>query len=203
MAAASSAVASPVVTVDQDQRIVLYDVSWSDYVRLNDTLGRPGLRMTYCEGALELMSPSFEHEAWKTMAARLVELHAFLRKLPLNGYGSTTFRSKAKKRGAEPDECWTVGRIAKKGDMPDVVLEVIRSSPLLDKLSVYDGLRVPEVWIFRDGGFEVHRRRAAGGYDRLERSTFLPQLDLDLLARFVMRDDQDAALREFAAAIEG
>jgi hypothetical protein len=29
-----------------------------DYVILREALDTPGLRMTYCEGALELMSPS-------------------------------------------------------------------------------------------------------------------------------------------------
>ena len=66
--------------------------------------------MTYCEGMLELMSPSFGHEVDKTSIARLVELYGFLRRLRLNGYGSTTFRREARQRGAEPDECYCVGR---------------------------------------------------------------------------------------------
>lgn len=181
--------------------MLVYNVSWSNYVLLSDTLTTPGLRMTYCEGALELMSPSREHETWKTTAARLVELYAFLRKLPLLGYGSTTFRREARERGAEPDECWRFGSIMKDGELPDVVLEVIRSQPLLDKLRVYDGLEVPEVWLFRNGVFEVYRRRSEGGYDLRERSTFLPELDLGFVARFVTREDQDVALREFADAV--
>ncbi len=91
----------------------------------------------------------------------------------------------------------------KDGEIPDVVLEVIRSNPLLDKLRVYDGLEVPEVWLLRDEAFAVYRRRTEGGYERIERSGFLPDLDLELVARFVTREDQDVALREFADAIQG
>lgn len=86
---------------------------------LRDAVDTPGLRMTYCQGVLELMSPSREHELCKTSIARLVELYAFLRELPLNGYGSTTFRREAKERGVEPDECYRVGSVIRDGELPD------------------------------------------------------------------------------------
>jgi len=185
-----------------DQRMLIRGVSWSDYVLLRKTLDHiPGLRMTFCEGVLELMSPSRSHELWKTTTARLIELYAFLLELPLLGYGSTTFRDEAKERGVEPDECWRVGSQMKDGEIPDIVLEVIYSSPLLDKLYVYDGLEIPEVWLWQDGAFSVHRRRAEGGYVPAERSGLLPELDFALVARFVTREDQDVALREFASAV--
>jgi|HubBroStandDraft_1064217.scaffolds.fasta_scaffold592611_1 hypothetical protein len=40
-----------------------------------------------------------------------------------------------------------------------------------------------------------------GGIPLRYRSIFLPALDLALVARFVMREDQDVALREFADAV--
>lgn len=79
-----------------------------------------------------------------TSIARLVELYAFLKRLQLIGYGSTTFRLEAKERGAEPDECYCLGHPIKQGDFPDIVLEVIYTTPILDKLSVYAGFGVPE-----------------------------------------------------------
>ena len=36
----------------------------------------------------------------------------------------------------------------------------------------------------------------AGEYARIARSTFLPELDFDLIARFAVREDQHRALRE-------
>jgi Uma2 family endonuclease len=181
--------------------MLISGVSWKDYVILREALDTPGLRMTYCEGVLELMSPSRNHELWKKTAARLIELYAFLLRLPLVGYGSTTFRSEAKERGAEPDECWRVGSQMKDGEFPDVVLEMIDTNPILDKLHVYDGFQVPEVWLWKDGAFELYGRRAAGGYERIERSALLPKLDFALLARFVTREDQDVALQEFAETV--
>ncbi len=193
----------PAVMTLPEQRMLIHGVSWKDYVLLREALDSPGLRMTYCEGALELMSPSRSHELWKKTIARLIELYAFLRNLPLLGYGSTTFRLEARERGAEPDECWCVGIQMRDGEFPQIVLEVIYANPLLDKLTVYDGFAVPEVWLWRESAFELYQRRAGGGYDRVERSALLPDLDLALIARFVTREDQDVALQEFAAAVRG
>jgi Uma2 family endonuclease len=183
-----------------EQRLVVYGVRWKDYVILREALDTPGLRMTFCEGALELMSPSRTHEMWKKTIARLIELYAIERNLPLNGYGSTTFRREAKERGAEPDECYRVGSIMKEGEFPDIVLEVLYTNPLLSKLHVYKGFEVPEVWLFRESGFELHRLKD-GEYERVERSTFLPELDFTLIARFAMREDQHEALREMRALL--
>jgi len=178
-----------------EQRMLLHGVSWKDYVILREALDTPGLRMTYCEAMLELMTTSFGHERDKKSIARLVELYGFLRRLRLNGYGSTTFRREAKQRGAEPDECYCVGRAMKEAELPDIVLEVIHTDPLLDKLHVYVGLGVPEVWLFRNAAFEVYRL-AGDHYDRVERSGFLPELDFALIARLAAYGDQQDALDE-------
>jgi Uma2 family endonuclease len=201
MATATWARPSELPVPPPEQRMAIYGVSWKDYVILREALDTPGLRMTYCEGVLEFMSPSRNHELWKKTAARLLETYAFILRMPLVGYGSTTFRNEAKERGVEPDECWRVGSLMKDGEMPDIVLEVICVSPILDKLHVYDGLEVPEVWLWKDGVFELYRRQGQGGYALIDRSTFFPQLDFALVSRFVTREDQDVALQEFADAV--
>jgi Uma2 family endonuclease len=176
-------------------------VSWKEYVILREVLDTPGLRMTYLEGSLELMSPSRAHERNKTTIARLIETYAVLVRAPLIGYGSTTFRKEARERGAEPDECWCVGRQMRDAEFPDIALEIIETAPILDKLAVYDGFEVPEVWLFEDGAFALHRRRKSGGYVRAARSALLPHLDFGLVARYALREDQDVALGEFADAV--
>lgn len=182
--------------------MVIYGVRWRDYVILREALDTPGLRMTFCEGVLEIMSPSRAHELWKKSIARLVELYALERDLPLVGYGSTTFRKEARERGAEPDECYRVGSLMKDGEFPDIVLEVIHESPILDKLHVYEGFEVPEVWLFENGAFRIFRLKE-GRYEKIEGSTFLPGLDFSLIARFASREDQHEALREMRAILRG
>jgi Uma2 family endonuclease len=168
-----------------DQRFVLYGVPWETYVSLRDTLdGSSGLRLTYLEGTLELMSPSRSHEDYKKIIARLLEAYAEEKDLDLRGYGGMTFRRKAKKRGLEPDECYALGRLGKR---PDIAIEVVVSSALVDKLAVYQGLGIPEVWVWEDGKLEVHRLTRKG-YEVQARSEVLPELDLDHLAGFVALD---------------
>lgn len=183
-----------------EQRMLLSNVSWKNYLILRDVLDGPGLRMTYVEGALELMSPSPEHELWKKNIARLVELFAHLKGIDLRGYGSTTFRSEAKERGVEPDECYVIGQ--RLGKVPDIVLEVIRTSPLLDKVAVYAALGVPELWVFRDGAFTLHALTTnTPTYELVSSSAFIPGLDFAVLAGFATREDTGNALRELEAIV--
>jgi len=96
--------------------------------------------MTYLEGWRENTTPSRRHEVSKKQIARLLELFCLERNIPLYGYGSTTFRKEEKQRGLEPDECYS--READR-DLPDVAIEVVVSSPALDRLEVYAGRSSP------------------------------------------------------------
>ncbi len=174
-----------------EKRFVIEGVAWDDYVRLNDALGVPGLRMWFCEGALELMTTSPLHERLKKSIARLIELYAFLTGLRINGYGSATFRAEAKERGAEPDECYVVDATLE--EFPHIVLEVVLTSGGIDKLEVYAGMGVHEVWFFENGAFRLFELHE-DGYRAVERSTSLPGLDFGALARFARMEDQHAAL---------
>src|SRR5260370_28359932 len=101
----------PALEHERDQRVLLHDVPWSQYVALRQIDDRPGLRMTYLEGTLELMSPSTNHEDIKKRIARLLEAWALDRSVELTGFGSATYRSTAKQRGLEPDECYCLGKV--------------------------------------------------------------------------------------------
>ena len=89
-----------------DQRFLLSGITWEQYETLRDLLDKPGLRMTYLEGWLELFMPSEKHERIKKTLARLLEQYAIEKNIRLYGYGSSTYRKQAKQRGLEPDECY-------------------------------------------------------------------------------------------------
>jgi Uma2 family endonuclease len=177
-----------------EQRVLLTGVPWDIYVSLRDAVDTPGVRMTYCEGALELMSPLPEHEETKTTIARLIEMYAIERDVPLYGYGSTTFRSKVKTHGLEPDECYCVSHRLK--DVPDIALEVVLTSGGLEKLPIYKRLGVREVWFWEQDAFHIHALRARG-YEALRASEVMPGLDMDAVAGCVRRSDQHEAVKAF------
>jgi Uma2 family endonuclease len=185
----------------RERRFVLYDVSWATYVSMRDALDEPGLRMTYLEGALELMSPSILHEDGKTIIAQLLEAWSQERDIDLRGYGNATFRREAKRRGLEPDECYKLGRLDDE-EVPDVAIEVIVTHGLVDKMAVYAGLGIREVWTWEPGGaVEVHRL-VDGAYERRARSELLPDLDLALLSQFVRPGESQVGLvKAYRAAL--
>ena len=195
-------VVSPEAPPDLDQRIVLRDVSWEQYEALLALFGDdpPGIRMAYLEGALEIMSPSRKHEAIKTVVARLVEFYALERGISLTGLGSTTFRHAAKEQGIEPDECYCVGEDK---EFPDIAFEVVLTSGGgVNRLAIYAGLGVAEVWLWRDRLFEIYRLGPTG-YERRERSGLLPELDFAQLVPLVEMQDQTRALQTFRDALRG
>jgi Uma2 family endonuclease len=185
----------------KEQRFLLSGVTWEQYETLRSTLdeSHPGLRMFYLEGTLELFMPSEEHEGLSTLIGRMLELYALEANIRLYGYGSTTYRKQARQRGLEPDECYYVGT---KREFPDIAIEVIITSGLLDKLEIYRGLGVGEVWVWQEGQLLIYRLRD-DQYEQIPRSEFLPELDLALLIRCAEIPDQHDAVIAFRDALRG
>lgn len=182
----------------EEQRVVLSGVSWQQYESLLATLGDyPGLRLIYLEGTLEIFMPSPEHEMIKKVVARLLERYAEEVDIPLHGYGSTTFRREAKARGLEPDECYCVHTLK---ELPDFAIEVNLTSGGVDKLAVYKGLGVPEVLIWQNNQLTLYDLRQKT-YQAVNHSQFFPDLDLPLLAQYILPQEQPQAVKEFLKAV--
>ena len=182
-----------------EQRVILYDVTWEQYVQLSDMFVDEFPRMTYLEGTLEIsMTTSPEHERLKKIIARLIETYAVERLINLNGYGSATFRREAVRRGAEPDECYCLGTLA---EIPDIAIEIALTSGGVDKLEVYRGLQVPEVWFWANDQFFVYHLRESG-YELISRSEFLPELDLSVLSQYVGYINQTEAIIAYKTVLQ-
>ena len=184
---------------EDEQRILLSNVTWEAYEALRDSIESASVRMTYLEGWLEIMSPSRGHEVTKKQIARLLELYCLERDIPLFGYGSTTFRKKEKERGLEADECYARGEDK---PIPDFALEVVATRGSLDKLEVYRGLGIREVWVFEAGSFSILTLRG-DHYEAIPASEVLPEPDLATIARFAELPDQHAALRAYREELRG
>jgi Uma2 family endonuclease len=183
----------------EERRVLLHGISWSTYELIRDAIESSAVRMTYFEGALEIMTTSREHEVNKKQIARLLELFCLERDIPLYGYGGMTFKKKELGSGFEPDECYCRGtdRLT-----PDIALEVVISHPLLDKLKVYRKFEVREVWVFEEAAFKVFALRD-GRYELCPASEVFPEVDLVAIARMALMPDQHAALRAFRDELRG
>lgn len=179
------------IVATADQRIILHNVPWSHYEILLAIRGDdPAPRMAYLEGALELMSPSRDHELIKSMIGRLLETYADEVGVDLWPIGSWTLRRAPRERGLEPDECYTIGDPRLK-ERPDLAIEVIWTSGGIDKLEIYRGLEIGEVWQWQDGVIRIHLLDG-DGYREADRSALLPELDVQLLARLATAPPREA-----------
>jgi Uma2 family endonuclease len=104
---------------------------------------------------------------------------------------------KQKVGGAEPDISFCIGT---NKDFPDIVVEVVQTSGGMSQLSIYQGLNVPEVWFWQTGQFVIYHLQGEN-YQQVNRSLFLPELDLSLLATYVQHPEPLDAVLEFRAAI--
>jgi Uma2 family endonuclease len=191
---------APVVSLEQDQRVYLRGLSWSDFEDLLRMRGERLPRVTYLEGTLELMSPSREHERLESLLGRLLEAYAEERELQLDAFGSWLVKEPGAEAGVEPDECYVLG--GREVDVPDLAIEIVWTSGALDKLDVYRRLGVREVWFWRAGRLEVFVLEREG-YRESPASDLLPGLDLGLLAGFLGAEDQTAAVRVFRRRLRG
>lgn len=188
--------------LEPERRFLLEQVPWWAYVALRDALEDSGTRMTYLEGRLELMSPSETHEEQKKLLARLIEAWAEQYDVDLRGFGSTTYRREAERRGLEADECYALGPKVE-DSVPQIAIEVVVSSPLLDKLDVYAGLGIQEVWVWHTATRRIVVHRLSDRqYVQHEQSALLPDLDLALLTSFVRPGESHTALvKEYRSAL--
>jgi hypothetical protein len=72
----------------------------------------------------------------------------------------------------------------------------------MNKLDVYAGLGVAEVWVYEDGRFSAYQL-GPGGYAPQSASQFFPDLDFAVLAEHVAMPDQDDAVRAYWVRLRG
>jgi Uma2 family endonuclease len=176
-----------------DSQLTLPCVTWSQFELVESSFsGIGGVKFAYFDGILEIMAPSPDHEDYKSTIGLLLE--AYMRTVGIRFYarGSATLGSKALGGRKEPDESYNFGV---KKPIPDLVIEVIISSGGIDLLQLYQRLEVPEVWLWQDGMLKVYH--LDGHYQAIDRSSFLPDLDLAILAKYINYHDQYDAVTEF------
>jgi Uma2 family endonuclease len=183
---------------DPDQRVILSGIDWWQFETFLAIRGdRSGVRVTYLEGELEIMRASQSHEMLAKLIARLLEAYADEKGLVFEGYKSMTMRNAPKLRGIEPDECYAIG--APK-DSPDLAVEVMWTRGGIDKLDVYRGLGVKEVWIWKQEELKAYELRG-NAYVEISQSVVIPGLSPSFIAGFLDCETQTEAVRKLRAAL--
>lgn len=188
---------------DPEERRVLSRVSWTQYESLLADLGDASTyRVHYLDGVLEILAPSHNHESGKTQLGNLLELYFLETDTEYFPMGSTTLKQPEQQAGGEPDESYCIGTDK---ECPDLAIEVIVTSGSINRLELYRRLGVREVWFWRKNRLSLYYRREStnaqfadtAGYEPIQRSEVLPDLDLELLTRCLQNPNPLAAAKAF------
>ncbi|MBD2346168.1 Uma2 family endonuclease [Anabaena subtropica] len=197
---------------DSEERFISSGVSWENYESLLAKLeNNSHYRVTYLDEILEIVSPSIRHEKIKTNLGMLLERFFYSKRIRFVPMGSSTFKNKAKKAGAEPDECYCIGEEKK---VPDLAIEVVVTSGSINKLEIYRRLGVTEVWFWQKNQFKLYHLRNNSqneqatvypetyGYELIVTSKILPELDISLLEQCLSISDSIQAVDEFEQGLK-
>jgi Uma2 family endonuclease len=198
------------------RRVVLYNIDWRGYCAIGRILtDRPGLRLTYDRGVLEIMTTSPEHERFKRLIDRLLTAWVDDMGIAMTCLGSMTFKRRKDLRGLEPDQCYWVAHEAEirgKNQIdfrvdppPDLVLEIDISRRSVNRMAIYGAMGVPEVWRYRKQKLSFVALQPDGRYADVPRSLALPPLTPGDLTPFLVRVgavDETALVRQFRGWIQ-
>jgi Uma2 family endonuclease len=190
--------------------LVLNDVSWQEYEDLLAKVGEAkGMRISFAEGVMQVMTLSIEHEGVAAFIQDLVRLISLRLRVKVLFFGSATMKRAKKDKGSEPDLCFYLQSVPLLQNParpnfavdppPDVVVEIDIHHKSLDKFPIYAALGVPEMWRY-DGKRCTLHGLANGEYVLLEMSQALPLLTGEVLTSFLNRlrdEDQYDVLLAF------
>ncbi len=180
-------------TLPAGEFLVMEDIDWTTYSQLLRAFAsRPGVRLTYDRGRLEIVSPILRHDRDSRFLLLLVMALAEELDLPIMAGGSTTLRRRRAKKGSEPDECFWIAnaeRMAgrqridlRRDPPPDLAIEVDVTRSSLPRMPIFATLGVPEVWCLTADQLTFHVRGSQGKYRRATHSrSFAKVTPADLL----------------------
>ncbi|MCL1467130.1 Uma2 family endonuclease [Argonema galeatum] len=192
---------------DPEDRYITDGANWEQYEALLARIGdSSGYRVTYLDGILEIMSPSRRHESGKTRIGDLLVIYFLEADINYFPFGSTTLRQEEKSGGIEPDEAYCIGTDK---EFPDLAIEVVITSGTINKLEVYRRLNIREVWFWQRDRFYLYYLREETpvqfvqtcGYELIQKSELLPELDIEMLAQCVRNPNPLEAAKEFRQSL--
>ena len=184
-----------VAMMQVNQRLILQAISWEFYEQLLDEFkSSNALHFAYDNGILEVEVPLGKHEIPITLLADLVSNLCVEKDIEVRNVGSTTFRKRAKAKGIEPDTAFYIQNEKKvrglldldlsKNPPPDLAIEVDVTSPSLNKMPIYAGLGISEVWLYK--GKKVEFLKLVGEkYEPIKNSIALPFLTAEKATEFL------------------
>jgi len=216
MSAETAAYREVIERLPTDSTLILRGISWDDYEELLAAVGEaPGLRISYDQGTMQIMTPSSEHESYVRLIERLVDRVSSKLRIKVLSFGSATMKHSRWRKGSEPDACFYVQSASRIGNRvlldftndppPDIVVEIDINHDSLSKFPIYAALGVSEIWRYDGQALAIYLLEH-NQYITSEASLALPMLTSAVLTEFLSRsrcEDQYETLLEFEIWLEG
>ncbi|OCQ97761.1 hypothetical protein BCD64_06595 [Nostoc sp. MBR 210] len=186
----------------KESPLLFEGVTWREFKAVEQLLDRPGYRLSFLDGVLEIRRmPGEPHETVKERLGALLELYLLVAGFDFTPTGSMTLENEAGGVKREADKSYKLapGRVR-----PDLVIEVVFTSGGINKLEAYKRLLISEVWFWEDGALEVYHLRQNGetlDYERISSSEEVKGIDLDLLQRCINMVNHVDAIKTFQQAL--
>jgi Uma2 family endonuclease len=197
-----------VAQLAEDASVTFHEVSWDEYEELLEQVGEaPGLRISYDNGSLDVMTISGEHEKYSEFISSLVGIIRLRLRMNILSFGSATMRKRNLKKGKEPDACFYVQSAPLIGNRiqldfetdppPDVTVEIDVHHDSRSSFPIYAALGVSEIWRYDGHAMTIyHLSEAADAQEYVagDTSAALPMLSGTLLAEMIERMRKDGEL---------
>jgi Uma2 family endonuclease len=181
-------------------KLFLDNISWEKFeqiARIFEDI--EGVKFIYLDGKLEIfMSPSRRHEDSKSNISILLDAYLRAKKIRFYRQGSATLGNREITGRKEPDESYN---IYSKKDVPDLVIQVIVTSGDINILEIYRRIGIVEVWFYQDNLLRVFSLKNEQ-YFQVDKSQLLPELNLEVLTKYINYPDQYDAVTEFIESIK-
>ena len=182
----------------KESPLLFEGLTWREFKAVEQLLDRPGYRLSFLDGILEIRRRSGEpQEIIKERIGALVEQYLLIAGFDFTPTGSMTLESETGKVKREADESY---KLAPGRRLPDLAIEIVFSSGGIDKLEAYKRLKIPELWFWEDGLLEVYHLRGEGDglhYEKISSSEEVQGIDLDLLLRCMNMVNYVDAIKTF------
>lgn len=177
-----------------EQHFTYSAITWEEFKTIQNVLAPRGVRVSYFDGEVELLTVSDLHGLISGNLGYLLEMYMLEHLIRFIGLEDFSIEISAK-ASAQADKAYCFDE---RKSIPDLAVEVVITGERETKLKRYAALQVPEVWFWIENEIRVYRLDEDGDkYTQITRSVWLPELDLQRLAIASTQEFRADAIREF------
>lgn len=164
--------------IKPEQHFTHAGMTWDEFKVVQSLFEAPGVRVSYFQGEVELLTLSDLHGIIAGNLGFLLEL--YMTELDLDFFGTEDYTIEAVGlASAQADKSYCFGE---RRSVPDLAVEIVIKGERETKLKRYAALGVLEVWFWINQRINAYRLDGEE-YVPIQRSGWVPDLDLQHLAQ--------------------